>query len=531
MPRWIEPTLHRTRGLDPLGLQTITIDRILPRLVPGVLALSRRARYLSYYPFLLHEYQERRLTSSNQALSDWIKAREYEYALAVQLCPRGCGSKAVSVVGRRRAAPAAQHADGVIARGESVQSFLGGYGLYYRTPLTDLGLVAPAGSSLSDDTLTPVDVLMGDHAQSLATEFHQVVSGTTYYTAHMTGTGPIPVEVLRELAESACLCRLSDYPAEQELLRQALFEPRPDKRGGAVQQRQRSFALFLGLLDQAPGLVGQEDPDATFRGSIWQQFDDLADDDNPQAETLAQWAALVAKEYLQEGLAGLWSHFCREGLARQLADGLAPGELDDLVRRGLAGAGSLALPGGSVQHEPTLRTRFFADSVLAATAALSLEELRSWSSKMETAMAGLALLLVLQRRLPEARPIPPRWTAIAGQRSDHQPSLHEFGYGQLPAHLDTNPTLADTMAWLVHRFVRSPHETIAYSKLPNFTFRFRWEEGRLRFYSAEDNRFGLVDIRRESMARLTEDLGYWADAEGTAQLTPLGHAFISEVFA
>jgi hypothetical protein len=40
---WVTPSLTMKRGRDPLGLQTITLDRIMPGLLPGVLALSQRA--------------------------------------------------------------------------------------------------------------------------------------------------------------------------------------------------------------------------------------------------------------------------------------------------------------------------------------------------------------------------------------------------------------------------------------------------------------------------------------------------------
>ena len=39
-PQWIEESLPVKPGLDPLGLMTITEDRIMPILLPGVLALS-----------------------------------------------------------------------------------------------------------------------------------------------------------------------------------------------------------------------------------------------------------------------------------------------------------------------------------------------------------------------------------------------------------------------------------------------------------------------------------------------------------
>jgi hypothetical protein len=68
-PEWIKPGLSVKAGRDPLGLQTITIDRIMPQLLPGLLALSQRARYFSFYPFLLAECQAHKLPPTNNALS------------------------------------------------------------------------------------------------------------------------------------------------------------------------------------------------------------------------------------------------------------------------------------------------------------------------------------------------------------------------------------------------------------------------------------------------------------------------------
>jgi hypothetical protein len=44
VPNWIQPSINVTPGRDPLGLQTITLDRIMPRLLPGILVLSQRQR-------------------------------------------------------------------------------------------------------------------------------------------------------------------------------------------------------------------------------------------------------------------------------------------------------------------------------------------------------------------------------------------------------------------------------------------------------------------------------------------------------
>jgi hypothetical protein len=86
LPRWISASLEIKEGRDPLGLQTTTQDRLMPLLLPGVLELSLRARYLSFHAFLLDEYRSRRLAADSRSLSTFIKRREWEYGLAVLSC-------------------------------------------------------------------------------------------------------------------------------------------------------------------------------------------------------------------------------------------------------------------------------------------------------------------------------------------------------------------------------------------------------------------------------------------------------------
>ncbi len=77
-----------------------------------------------------------------------------------------------------------------------------------------------------------------------------------------------------------------------------------------------------------------------------------------------------------------------------------------------------------------------------------------------------------------------------------------------------------------------PHEVIAYSKLPESTFRFCWEEGRLRFYPAGHDRFIASGARRSAMSSLCEDMGLWtrANKDEIPHLTEVGTAFVTRVF-
>lgn len=104
LPAWVERSLSLQEGRDPLGLQTTTQDRLMPLLLPGILELSRRARYFSFHAFLLAEYQRERQKPDSKVLSMFIKRAEWDFGLAVQRCPQ-CTS---GPVGARRLAGLAQ---------------------------------------------------------------------------------------------------------------------------------------------------------------------------------------------------------------------------------------------------------------------------------------------------------------------------------------------------------------------------------------------------------------------------------------
>jgi hypothetical protein len=540
-PRWVERTFRRTEGRDPIGMQTITIDRIMPVLMPGILALTRRARYFSFYCFLLKEYQDRRQTATNSALSQFIKAREFEYALAVQRCPNGCGSQSAGVVGKQTVGPIARRQVSAFERGESVESHLGGYGLYYRTPLRDMGLVAPVGTPLGE-SVTPVDVIIpGSPASAIADAFRAAISSTRYYRDYMHTIEPIPTDVIAELSERACLCRLSQFPDEQQILRDTLLTyafPGPGVEG-MVKQRRRSFALFLYLLESAPRIT---ESDGAFRWGIWDSYLGSLQrgEHGTHIDVLAQWAALIAKEYMQEAFAGMWSEFCRRGLAEQPPDGFTSDELETFIRSRLVPGGSLLIPGGQsddgvgIEYAGDMPTAEFGTRLVGAAQPLGLEQMRAWTATENTAMTSLALLLSLYERLPDQDAVPPAWTQIGSMDSRQHPGLLGLGR-ELRQHLDSSESVADTVSWLVRRYVLMAHENLAYSKLPEFTFRFRWEDGRLRFYNMDTGRFGLTDIRREAIARISQDLGYWERGNdgqeqegGRPVLTGAGESLVEE---
>jgi hypothetical protein len=549
-PRWLAASLDVKEGRDPLGLQTTTQDRLMPRLLPGILELSRRARYFSFHCYLLDRYRELRLPAEAQSLSTFIKAREWEYGLAVLSCPHECGSVPV---GAQRLRGVVGHQDPPYPRGESVESPFGGYGLYYRSPLADLGIVARSGTLLGDSPI-PIDVLYNTgRARKLADTFREAVDDTEYIAAWMLTTDPIPIDVLVDYARVGCLCQLAAHPDERDAVHDALFGDNPveamlaagDPDAGplpgetdtdaedslqlapelAVTQRRRSVAHYLTIVDADPAVV---DDESAFREALWAPTVLRS----PEHERVAgEWAALVAKDVWQEALCSIWSEFCRAGVGATRAregEGLSWEETQGLAR---------AMTSGPPDLDPAMPTTELAAAVLDGSVGLpgvvdgglpdaALEALRGGTVALDTGASGMVVLLEFYRRARDRTD--PGWVKFSAIRSAWQPSVATVLHG-VTAHLAEGPTVADTLWWLVHHFVLGVHERIAYSKLPEHTFRFRWEDGRVRFYENGIGRFPLAAVRNVPLAMITHDLAFWEREGDVAALTGAGRGFIAEM--
>src|SRR5262249_1268359 len=162
--------------------------RILPGLLPGVLALSVRARYFSIYAFLLRRYQRVGGRADNQGLDDFVRRREFELCVAANLCPR-CGAE--SAIGNSVPPPLCEQRPKVYERRLSIKTELGGYGLYYRSPMEELGVVIRRGEALVGETPNPVDLLAkSERAQAIADAYEEAVAGTRWYRTWMHGVDP-----------------------------------------------------------------------------------------------------------------------------------------------------------------------------------------------------------------------------------------------------------------------------------------------------------------------------------------------------
>jgi hypothetical protein len=523
---WLEPGLRQIAGQDPLGIQTITTDRILPSLLPGVLAQTRSARYLSIYAFLLRRYERNAGRASNQGLDDFMRHREFELGVAANLCRR-CGGD--GAIGNRVIRPLVAENPRTFPRRLSIETTLGGYGLNYRSPMEELGIVVPAGRGYINDEPTPIDLLAPpDRAQRLANAFESAIGGTRWYRDWMHGVDPIPADVLEELSDVACLCRLDAYTDERQAIRDVMLSSPAPERDEPSEQRRRAFALLLDLMRSTPDVAHS---DRSFRDAVISTFESGGGGSDARGSTAAQWSATAMRDSLQDALSVLWLDFCRTGLRVQSFDGMNRSQLREMVRNQLVAHAELRIGDTVMATSPDEPLSPWVDRIGTVCRSLSWQQLCDLAIDADAALSGLAVLIALTGRVPEPAGTNAAWLDVARVDGDHQPGLLQMATLLKRRQQQADETVGSLMQWLIDTLIVRVHDTVAMGKLPESTFRFSWEEGRLRFVDNGVVRFEASTLRRQALADIAYDLGWWdLDDNDVPQLTADGDSVIDAVF-
>jgi hypothetical protein len=499
----------------------------MPQLLPGILELSRRARYLSFFAYLVDEFAKKHPQGSLTDLNHFIPQAEYEYGFSVLTCPQ-CGKDARGVLGEVRLRPARRTLPSHIQRDRSVESWLGGYGLFYRAPLEYLGVVAPAGTRLDDGRVLAADRLANTPARALADLFRKAVAETQWAKVHLDGDDPIPRADLDELGQAACLCRLGEAPAESAAILELLTQPPNDApapiEADAVSRR-RGFAHFLSAVEHAP--LAATDPLA-WREALWALSTAPPTSSAADAATAASWGAFAAREIQRAAIGVLWVAVCRLGRQHNRDSGISHKEFLSIVRSQLAAEATAC---GVTSPGSNAATTDLATQLEQQVASTPLEALLTGARQNNGALDALGVLLELRRRLPDTDDMPEEWAEVGHIDGDHQDGLLSF-IAHLNAHLDSEPTpsIADTIEWLTERYILIPHDRVATGKLPRNTFRFRYEAGRLVFFDSPRIDLGDSILRHDPLSLLTRDLSLWQFGIGGATVTPAGRALIDRAF-
>lgn len=545
-PEWIEILYRPKSGRDHLGLGEVSSAEYMVALSPSINALTYHPRYHSLYTFLVDEFWRRdELPRTRAAFREFFRPREWAFSLAAQFCAQH--GDMFGIVGSGTTEPLA-HTDAASFSYDPdyIKSDFGGYGLYYGTVMAELGFVYPGGIGLP----TPVDIPT-ERGQELAAAFRKEIEHTSYYRdffghAH----GEVPADVLAEYTLKSCLCQGKRADAaDRGILLDGFLHAGGDER---AHSRRESLRLFLDIASQTEG----EKLDAlAFRELLFFGESRSGAHYAPSAELAlhhVRWRYFQAREYYVYALNGLWSHLC--GWGRQVGGDVRPLALNAVWEHldealdfdALADLLEVAPPGLTASSPFGDLLRWLLD--LADAGENSFDEACSLAAPVQesrlyhlgqsrwkepcvqvSGMLTLLALAYLRFSAPELQ-AEEEWRFARFGEPDRL-SIGRFVSDVQARRADPGLTIGAFVHWLYAEYVIRQHQLVAFRKLPDDTFRFRFEEGGLRFFSdpALATEFGFTDPRFDAMGTTAHELGLCGSLyEDDHPLTPDGERLLEE---
>lgn len=521
-PVWGARAFAPRGGQDHLGLGSVSSDRILPLLSPGINVLTIHPRYWSFYSWILDSFWAADMPRTRPAFRDFYRPREALFAMACHVCDAPEHTTlAGNVVGSLRVRGLADREE-FNPQFDYIKEPLGGYGLYYRSAMETMGALVVAGpaNGFPFDAPTPV-------GRALAAAFGRAVEDTALCRRMKADdlSPPVPRDDLVEFARKACLCQLRvadefDLPLLQDLF---LHAGAP----GASAARRNTLRLILDVSQCSQDLgIGR----TQFRQLIYfRTLDDSTYEPRSDLIDVARrWRIYQSREYFSFVFNRLFGWVVRRGL-QESADGLSlvpVTRLWDLIEDALdnngfatgrelgdqavVGAGTSAAEfieaiSSRVDLTPGL------DEPWPRAELLDEHALYEWchnaEDDAETVVAMLALLLLLYRRFG----IPARAVELTADQDlvaegrSLRIGMSRF-FTLMHRKVMAGTTLSELARWVIKDFVIVQHERVATSKLPDDTFRVRRVGDHLRFF-VQEAPAQFNDSRFDALSTTVHELG------------------------
>ncbi|UFZ03056.1 hypothetical protein LQG66_27980 [Bradyrhizobium ontarionense] len=267
---WVKPPFQ-VGGLDHLAVQATCIN-IYGRLLPGITNVTDRARYYSFYPWLIWAFDKAGHREFNDNFVERFRRADCLFCLVSQRHADVCGDDAddhsAAMVGSDTLADVARAlgADGVIrlsdfslregAKKRYFANKLGGLGQYYLGVLRELSII--------DGDATAGIRYTRQLGSVIAEQMDCSVNRALFMEA--VDTDRVTAAELDAL-HGFCPCQLCNNPGEQKILGE-LFFVRDRFRDTEALPRQRSLKIILQLADLLYA-KGEQLSEPLFRACIY----------------------------------------------------------------------------------------------------------------------------------------------------------------------------------------------------------------------------------------------------------------------
>ena len=254
-PVWTTGHFERIAAQDDLGIEAAGAG-LLRELIPGVVQTSISAGYYAYYPFLLQEFENRFPNEFERTkFRAFYRRQEAAFAVATSQHQHRGNLRGINGINAALQSVEDAHDTRVIdvaalaAPGKYMKTPLGGYGLFYRPALEDIGATRLGKGRLSVDRTT-------DAGDAASEGFRETIQQTEYWQ-RWGDEDVVPLGVLEELGEAVCPCQIPGRSDQQPIIDLLFGNDSGSERWRTLRKyRVQSFGLLLEFQSARPEGIG-----------------------------------------------------------------------------------------------------------------------------------------------------------------------------------------------------------------------------------------------------------------------------------
>lgn len=265
---WLKKPYH-SKGLDPLGIQAPAIS-IYGQLLPGITNVTDRARYYSFYPWMVRAFEKTSPENTYETLREWIRRSDCLFTMigirhGLRAKQNNYPLHARALIGTSTLSPIVQGIDddsevhlGVFTELENnpqryFKNQLGGLRQYYIGTFDSLGLMKRQGRGVANTNEVGIPIAEAMESFVNSDLFIETVK-----------SGKVTASVLDELVKF-CPCKLIESENEHSALLD-LFFAREGFDDEAGRQRRSTLGLILHLIQ---AVIDNENPEAYFNQDVY----------------------------------------------------------------------------------------------------------------------------------------------------------------------------------------------------------------------------------------------------------------------
>lgn len=487
-PRWTESSFRKFKAEDHLGIKNVAIV-MAERLQSGITSITPRARYWSFFAWVLHDFIQHGKDLSLTSFKHFLKRQEWFFILANVAEAKERGAAIHQVMGITVAEECWNQTglDLLPFRPDYLQDSFGGYNVY-RNVMKTLGITREGDFEKG----IQVDRVTNGAGKQLAEAFQRSIESTEYYQSWRHQEGPVPRQVLLEYGRKASLSRLQEGE-DRAVLRQ-LFLPKEAKHE-MKRLRFESLGYYQFLVQEAKG--------RSFTRKGWRRM--MYDVCSPRGEEKQQipelyqtvakgWEIYQGRQLFTYSLETIWSY-----LLRQLSmKTQSLGELLGKVETELHDYGfSMYITVNQLLEQLPLRREQREDM---------MEAMGSDEHPPSGVWNPLLVMLDVYHRFcgrDDFEPIHMEFLKLGGK--DHL-SLHQWET-DVTALLER--PVSELLEWIIRFYILEQHQKVALAKIlstGNDTYHFAENEGKLHFIALDRPAYNV--FRVDQAMTILEDLGY-----------------------